>query len=202
MLPWARLTTLLITSISMKHCIIILDLAPHLVFCDLTFFGAGFDRDAPSHVALPYIKTLKLRGESSCSDLLGVLTLPALQRLHIDKSLLNNRLVWPDRISGLRSLLSQWGSIPQEIRIGFARRSLHMYAEVLPSAVFRYTRSPSRAPRITCSMKVSTEGTEAADIDEEGDWDEESHREEEEPDSDSEESSSEYSSVDSDDDSA
>ncbi|KAJ7691852.1 hypothetical protein B0H16DRAFT_1853033 [Mycena metata] len=119
MLPWSQLTVLLIQSIQIKQCLTILALAPLLVYCDVTFsrHEEGVDTEddmSRSHIGLAHMKHLKLRGPRQLLNPLSILSLPALQRLHIDEVSLQ-----PNPIAALRSLLSHWGSRPQEIRIGF-----------------------------------------------------------------------------------
>ncbi|KAJ7720946.1 hypothetical protein B0H16DRAFT_1792254, partial [Mycena metata] len=82
MLPWSQLTVLVIQSIQMKQCIMILALAPLLVYCDLTF-SVWEDHpvhDTPrSHIEFAHMKHLKLRGDNPLLNPLSILTLPALQ---------------------------------------------------------------------------------------------------------------------------
>ncbi|KAJ7711517.1 hypothetical protein B0H16DRAFT_1816728, partial [Mycena metata] len=139
MLPWSQLTVLLIQSIQIKQCMTILALAPLLVYCDVTFSqheeGVDTEHDMPSHIALAHIKHFKLRGPRQLLNPFSVLSLPALQRLHIDEASL-----LPDPIAALQSFLSHWGSSPQEIRIGFPSQVPIDYAAALPAVVFSSTQ--------------------------------------------------------------
>ncbi|KAJ7722787.1 hypothetical protein B0H16DRAFT_1895998 [Mycena metata] len=173
MLPWSQLTVLLIQGIQIKQCITILALASLLVYGDLTFSRRGegdTEDDMPSHVEFAHMKHLKLRGLPWLGGLLSILTLPALQRLHIDEALL-----FPDPITALQSLLSHWGSKPEEIRIGFPVLPVDLYSAALPSIVFS-----SLAIRFLDPQPTNLVGLEAANIDEEGDEEEASSSEDEE----------------------
>ncbi|KAJ7720950.1 hypothetical protein B0H16DRAFT_1738592 [Mycena metata] len=108
------------------------------------------------------MKHLKLRGLRRLSNPLSVLSLPALQRLHVDEVSLQ-----PDPIAALRSLLSHWGSRPREIRIGFPSLPGIDYAAALPAVVFSSTQ---REP-LPIGFLHPRPGPEAAHIDE-GDWEE------------------------------
>ncbi|KAJ7711666.1 hypothetical protein B0H16DRAFT_592200 [Mycena metata] len=169
MLPWSQLTVLAIQSIQIKQCVTILALTPLLVYCDLTFSRheeGGTEDDMPSHIGLAHMKQLKLRGHSPLLNPLSISTLPALQRLHVDEASLQ-----PDPIAALQSLLSRWGSSPQEIRIGFPALAIHLYSAALPSIVFSSTQR-ERLPIRFLDPLSTNPGLEAANIDEEGDWEE------------------------------
>ncbi|KAJ7716283.1 hypothetical protein B0H16DRAFT_459619 [Mycena metata] len=132
MLPWSQLTVLLIQSMQIKQCMTILALAPLLVYCDVTFSrheeGVDTEDDMPrSHIALAHIKHLKLRGPRQLLNPLSVLSLPALQRLHINEASLNQT---PSRryLTGVRALGR------------FASGSLHFLALITPQ---RYPQSCS-----------------------------------------------------------
>ncbi|KAJ7694495.1 hypothetical protein B0H16DRAFT_1904269 [Mycena metata] len=181
MLPWSQLTVLVIKSIEINPCIRVLTLAPLLVYCDLTFSRHGegdTENNMPSHIGLAHMKHLKLRGPRQLLNPLSVLTLPALQRLHVDEASLQ-----PDPIATLRFLLSRWGSSPQEIRIGLPALRVHLYSTALPSIVFSSTRRPPLPIRFLEPQPTTLVGLEAMNIDEEGDWDEVSSSESEESDS-------------------
>ncbi|KAJ7720948.1 hypothetical protein B0H16DRAFT_1896708 [Mycena metata] len=164
MLPWSQLTVLVFKLIGMSQCLRILVLVPNLVDSDLTFSRLG-EGDTPR-----------------------VLTLPALQRLHIDEEFLH-----PDPIAVLRSLLSHWGSSPQEICIGFPVLAIHLYSAALPSIVFSSIRRDPLPIQFLDQQPTNLMGLEAANIDEEGEWWEASSSESEEstPDSGEESDSSE-----------
>ncbi|KAJ7716300.1 hypothetical protein B0H16DRAFT_1801660 [Mycena metata] len=172
MLPWSQLTVLVIKSIDINPCVHVLALAPNLVYCDLTCFRLG-EGETPRQVTLARLKHLKLRGPDQLWDHtpilnpLGVLALPALQRLHIDEASL-----LPGPIAALQSLLSLWGSSPRDIGIGFPSQPFAMYPAALPKIVFSYTRHRSLAIRFLEWQPTTLVGLEAANIDEEGDWDE------------------------------
>ncbi|KAJ7716293.1 hypothetical protein B0H16DRAFT_1801625 [Mycena metata] len=102
----------------------------------------------------------------------------AFQRLHIDEASL-----LLDRIAALQSLLSHWGSSPQEICIGFPALPLHLYSAALPSIVFSSTRRDPLPIYFLDPQPTNLVGLEAMNIDEEGDWDEASSSESEESDS-------------------
>ncbi|KAJ7688788.1 hypothetical protein B0H16DRAFT_1905506 [Mycena metata] len=100
--------------------------------------------DTPRNVTLARLKHLKLRGRAQFQrwlnrpllNPLSVLTLPALQRLHIEEDSLL------DPIAALQSLLFHWGSSPQEIYIGFPALPLHQYCP--PSFPVLLGANPSR----------------------------------------------------------
>ncbi|KAJ7742547.1 hypothetical protein B0H16DRAFT_1890215 [Mycena metata] len=172
MLPWSQLTVLVIKSIDINPCVHVLALAPNLVYCDFTFFRLG-EGETARQVTLARLKDLKLRGPDQLWDHtpilnpLGVLALPAFQRLHIDEASL-----LPDPIAALQSLLSHWGSSPRDIRIGFPSQPFAMYPAALPAIMFSYTRHRPLAIRFLEWQPTTLVGLEAANIDEEGDWDE------------------------------
>ncbi|KAJ7709337.1 hypothetical protein B0H16DRAFT_1821851 [Mycena metata] len=182
-LPWSQLTVLIIKHIEMNQCLQILALASNLVYSDLTFFRLG-EGDIPRNVMLAHLKHLKLWGLDPFLSPLHILTLPALQRLHIDEESL-----YPDPIAVLRSLLSRWGSSPPEIRIGFPALPLHLYSAALPSIVFSSTQRYPLPIRFLDPQSTNLLGLEATNIDEEGDWEEMPLSESEESDSDSGEES-------------
>ncbi|KAJ7716294.1 hypothetical protein B0H16DRAFT_1701418 [Mycena metata] len=196
MLPWSQLTVLIIKSIEINPCIRVLALAPLLVYSDLTFSRHGegdTEDDMPRSVKAPtptytdlnipssglaHMKHLKLRGPRQLLNPLSVLTLPALQRLHVDEASLQ-----PDPMATLRFLLSRWGSSPQEIHIGLPALRVHLYSTALPSIVFSSARRPPLPIRFLEPQPTTLVGLEAMNIDEEGDWDEVSSSESEESDS-------------------
>ncbi|KAJ7178163.1 hypothetical protein C8R46DRAFT_1346390 [Mycena filopes] len=163
MLPWAQLTVLVIEHIAETQCLRILALAPHLVYCDLTLRLVG-ENDAPSHVSLTQLKTLKFRTSvyHPHPTMLATFSLqvPALQRLHIYEALLT-----PDPVVTLRTLLLRWNCSPQEIRIAFPEHSIDIYSEALPSVLISSThRFPVMIEWLPPETGSTNLGPEAANI--------------------------------------
>ncbi|KAJ7178161.1 hypothetical protein C8R46DRAFT_1075999, partial [Mycena filopes] len=160
MLPWSQLTVLVIQSIEVNESMGILALTPRLVHCDLTLWSVA-EGDAPSHVSLDQLKTLKLRRSkfNAYSTMLSVLALqvPALRRLHIDEMYL-----MPDRVVALRALLMRWNCTPQEIRIARPQQPIHAYSEALPSILISSTNRPRVTIRFLDPQPATIVGLEAA----------------------------------------
>ncbi|KAJ7672435.1 hypothetical protein DFH06DRAFT_92943, partial [Mycena polygramma] len=104
-LPWSQLVVLIVDTIRAEDSAHVLTLAHNLVYCRLTISGQFI----PSSVAIfPRLETLVLRAlvpgqrVNPAHGFLGSLTLPALRRLQISKTLL-----LPDPISTLRALISR-----------------------------------------------------------------------------------------------
>ncbi|KAJ7641383.1 hypothetical protein FB45DRAFT_900067 [Roridomyces roridus] len=80
-LPWAQLTKLQATSLSVRECLEILEASPGLVECSLSL-RQSFDTDSAARIPpLEHLEILVLRQSGFHADLLHCLTLPALREL-------------------------------------------------------------------------------------------------------------------------
>ncbi|KAJ7123118.1 hypothetical protein C8R44DRAFT_876304 [Mycena epipterygia] len=79
-LPWAQLTSFTaVAGFSMRDCVQLLQLAPYLVTCDLSYIDGELDNLTLLPV-LPYLRTLALQTYRG-AQILQILTLPCLTKL-------------------------------------------------------------------------------------------------------------------------
>ncbi|KAJ7439467.1 hypothetical protein FB451DRAFT_1301848 [Mycena latifolia] len=143
LLPWSQLTVLTVDRIILDHCQAVLNLAPNLVHCRFGIrLGQPDEESSLSDVtSLPHLKSMALLSPPSAhSDtavwpFLELLTIPALEVLHVTEELLE-----PDPIATLVSLTSRSGCTPQMICIGDPVLPIDLYRTVFPSVAFRFGR--------------------------------------------------------------
>ncbi|KAJ7135139.1 hypothetical protein C8R46DRAFT_923278, partial [Mycena filopes] len=113
-LPWARLTKLVLHHVFPSDCSLVLQQTPNLVHCEIPFLCLDIDDDSvESNVNLPHLESLVFGDESDIiTTYHGTFIVPALRRLQIPGYFLGS-----DCIDSLRGFIAKSGCQLREVLI-------------------------------------------------------------------------------------
>ncbi|KAJ7036940.1 hypothetical protein C8F04DRAFT_1232854 [Mycena alexandri] len=135
-LPWAQLTSLILTTVFPREYLPILEQASSLVYCELLIVFTGYLQFPPNVIRLPHLETLILtdkeprsgRHEQGDQGLLHFIIAHALQRLDVP-----TRFLGLDPVDSLRAFFSNSGCNLYELAIIGGPIKHSQYVAAFPS---------------------------------------------------------------------
>ncbi|KAJ7766312.1 hypothetical protein DFH07DRAFT_351332 [Mycena maculata] len=175
LLPWARLTVLIVNYIAPERCADLLNATSSLVYCRLRVY---YDihhgpQSLKSVTPLAHLKTLILCaiGPHILPNFLNIFTLPALRRFRATEA-----LIQPDPAAALIALVVRSGCALDELCVTGSSLPRRIYRNALPSVgSFRFKRGLDKKGAFfgVAESEDDTDGGDELDIGEDEDPDQE-----------------------------